>query len=139
MEAPVFRRGVEMPRPSRGHEPNFLSHTNSPPLYLLATIAEVLDDLFDADLIDHAQTFTGDPELHKAFLILQPESLGMKIRQEPPARPILSVGHIVPGHRAYPGYLADSGHRYGERLEGRRPGTIPPDTSYIQPRSASET
>ena len=126
-----------MPRPSSGHEPNFLSHFDPPPLYLLATIAKVFYDLFDADLIDHTQALAGDPELNEAFLILQPESLGMKIRQEPPARPIESVGHIVPRHRAYPGYLADSGHRYDERLEGRRPGTIPPDTSYIQPRSAS--
>jgi hypothetical protein len=54
MESFIFRRGVVMPGSRRGHQSNFLSHPDPPSLDFFATFAKVLDDLFNAELVDYA-------------------------------------------------------------------------------------
>ena len=112
MEPTVFCRGVEMSRSRRGVESNFFSHLAQLPLDFFATLAQGLNDLLDAEFVDNAQALPRDLKLDEAFLGLQPESLGVKVGQEPAARPVKGVGNIVPRHRALSGDLADSGHLY---------------------------
>jgi hypothetical protein len=66
--------------------------------------------LVDALLIDNPEAVLGNPQLHIALLTLHPDSLVMEIRQEAAPRLVMSVRHVISGHRSFSGDLADAGH-----------------------------
>src|SRR5215510_6139752 len=72
--------------------------------------AEFRDHLFEAPLLDRAQSARRELERHPAAFALQPEALHVQVRQEAAALLDVRVGDLVAGARALSGDLADSGH-----------------------------
>jgi hypothetical protein len=71
---------------------------------------KISDDLIDAILVDDTQSLRRNPQFNKTLFTLHPEAVGMNIRQEPAARPVIRVGHVISYNRAFSGDLTDAGH-----------------------------
>src|SRR5690349_22602238 len=77
---------------------------------LLAALAQLGNDDFDALLVDRAQTVAGHAQAHPALFARHPEAAFVKVRQPAAPRLVVGVGNIVSGKRSLSGDLADSGH-----------------------------
>ena len=79
-------------------------------LFALAAGAQIGQNGVDALLVDDAHALGGHAQLHEALLAGHPETVGVQVRQETPARPVVGVGNVVTRLRAFSRYLAYLGH-----------------------------
>jgi hypothetical protein len=79
-------------------------------LNLDALGAKIGDDYVHAALFDGAQATRGHTQAHEALLGLEPEPVGMQIRQKAAALAIIRMGNRVTRFWAFSRDLADSRH-----------------------------
>ena len=100
---------VVMTGTGAGDEFDFVTHDETP-LNLVAALADVGQDGFDAQLVNNAHALAGNAQLYKTLLRIDPETVGVQVGQETPARPVLGMGHVVAALRTLSRDLAYSGH-----------------------------
>lgn len=105
----VFGRRVVVACASCRNQFDFVSHGVCS-LDFFATGAYVFEYCIDAFLIDDAHAVGGYAQLHKPLLTFDPKTVTVQIRHEPASGFVVSMGHIVSGHRAFAGDLAYSRH-----------------------------
>src|SRR5690349_15789187 len=110
MQALVLRGHVEMAGAGGRQEFHFFAHG----LNLLALGAEVRDHGVDAVLFDGAQAARGDAQADPATFTLEPEALGMQIRQEAATLLVIGVGNAVADSNALARDFADAAHKVRE-------------------------
>jgi hypothetical protein len=79
-------------------------------LWALTLRAQVGEYFVDAVLVDDAQTLVGHAQPNVALLGFDPETLGLQVRQEPPAGFVMGMGNVIAALRAFPCDLADLRH-----------------------------
>src|SRR5262245_48959254 len=77
---------------------------------LYALPAQLVDDDFDALLLDGAHARGRHTQAHPALLALEPETLRVQVRQEAAALLVVGVGDAVSDSRLLAGDFADAGH-----------------------------
>src|SRR5579863_6065828 len=84
-----------------------------------ALSAKIGDHDLDAALLDRAQAARRDSQRHETLLALQPEPVGVQIRQKAAPLAIVRVGDRVARFGPLAGDLADSRHDLDLRLNAR--------------------
>jgi hypothetical protein len=114
VQAFVLARGVEVAGTGARNQPDFLSVGSHPlilpVLWALTLRAQVGEYFVDAVLVDDAQTLVGHAQPNVALLGFDPETLGLQVRQEPPAGFVMGMGNVIAALRAFPCDLADLRH-----------------------------
>jgi hypothetical protein len=73
-------------------------------------LAQVGQHRVNTVLVDHAQAGVGYAQTDPAVFALDPEATILQLRQEAALRFVIGVGYVVPHHRTFARYLADSRH-----------------------------
>src|SRR6187399_330901 len=107
MQALVLRGHVEMAGAGGRQQFHFFTHGSD----LLAFGAHAGDDGLDAVLLDGAQTVGGNSQADPATLTLQPEALGVQIRQEAATLLVVGVGDAIADSNALSRDFADAAHK----------------------------
>ena len=114
VQALVLRRHVEMARTGGGQQFHFFAHG----LDLLAFGPQVRDHGVDAVLFDGAQAARRNAQADPAALTLEPEALGVQVRQEAATLLVVGVGNAVADSNALARDLADAAHKSSRKSVG---------------------
>jgi hypothetical protein len=79
-------------------------------LALDAALTHVGDYRVDAVFIDNPHALGRQAQLDPAILRVDPELVGMQVRQKATTRPVIRMRHIVSANRFFTGYLTDPRH-----------------------------
>src|SRR6187399_352843 len=108
VQALVLGSHVEMAGAGGRQQFHFFAHG----LDLLAFGAHAGEDGLDSVLLDRAQAAGGNAQAYPPALSLQPEALGVQIREEATALLVVGVGDAVADSNALARDFADAAHKF---------------------------